>query len=151
MLPLKLMALSDINGFNAMFREFLVCFIIALLAVGFVGEFFLGAVAAIGKALGVVGNLLLGLIKIALVIVAVLVILAVIRLILEKLGVIKSKPKESDQAGEEEVSPNRARTKRNSCIWAPCLWTRGLFFPPKHERPLFCIRCSNTEHRRGQS
>lgn len=99
------------NGFNAMFREFLVCFIIALLAVGVVGKFFLGAVAAIGKALGVVGNLLLGLIKIALVIVAVLVILAVIRLILEKLGVIKSKPKESDQAGEEEVVPKQGQDK----------------------------------------
>lgn len=99
------------NGFNAMFREFLVCFIIALLAVGFVGKFFLGAVAAIGKALGVVGNLLLGLIKIALVIVAVLVILAVIRLMLEKLGVIKSKPKESDQAGEEEVVSKQGQDK----------------------------------------
>lgn len=99
------------NGFNAMFREFLVCFIIALLAVGFVGKFFLGAVAAIGKALGVVGNLLLGLIKIALVIVAVLVILAVIRLMLEKLGVIKSEPKESDQAGEEEVVSKQGQDK----------------------------------------
>lgn len=99
------------NGFNAMFREFLVCFIIALLAVGFVGKFLLGAVAAIGKALGVLGNLLLGLIKIALVIVAVLVILAVIRLMLEKLGVIKSKPKESDQAGEEEVISKQGQDK----------------------------------------
>lgn len=99
------------NGFNAMFREFLVCFIIALLAVGFVGKFLLGAVTAIGKALGVVGNFLLGLVKIVLVIAAILIIFAVISVILEKLGVIKPESKESGQAGEDEAAPNQDQDK----------------------------------------
>jgi len=99
------------NGFNAMFREFLVCFIIALLAVGFVGKFFLGAIAAIGNALGVVGTLLLWLIKIALVILAILVVIAIISSILEHLGIIKSESKGNDQPDEGETVSDHSQNK----------------------------------------
>ena len=80
------------NGFNAMFREFLVCIIGSLLIVGLFGKFFSWLFGAVGALFGFVGTVLSAVIKIALIVLAVIVIIVIISMILKKLGVIKGNP-----------------------------------------------------------
>jgi len=91
------------NGFNAMLREFVVCFALALVTVGIAAKFFLGIIAAIGGVLEGVGTLLVRLIKITAVILVVLLVIGCIGKILEKRGILKSEPKEPHKPVENKA------------------------------------------------